>query len=208
MEQVSPSLLPPVSASHFSLSFNKTLQDWQISDLHRAFCSRVCLMLNQPPPDDVNGDRNSVCSVLLLPQLHTPLPLPKEYDDDSLIPSSPATETSDNVSPVASPIHTGSASLPPQHSTPRGSLPQPHPWESIPVMSLGLKLDLPFHSLEIDHCMMKAHTAAILELRSRARVSGRFSAAGFRLAGGIPSSSEQGSVISWETTHWDRGLCH
>uniref|UniRef100_A0A8C5AEG8 Ankyrin 1, erythrocytic b n=1 Tax=Gadus morhua TaxID=8049 RepID=A0A8C5AEG8_GADMO len=30
-----------------------------------------------------------------------------EYDDDSLIPSSPATETSDNVSPVASPIHTG-----------------------------------------------------------------------------------------------------
>lgn len=40
---------------------------------------------------------------------HTPLPLPKEYDEDSLIPSSPATETSDNVSPVASPIHTGSA---------------------------------------------------------------------------------------------------
>uniref|UniRef100_A0A8C7VN93 ZU5 domain-containing protein n=1 Tax=Oncorhynchus mykiss TaxID=8022 RepID=A0A8C7VN93_ONCMY len=31
----------------------------------------------------------------------------EEYDDDSLIPSSPATETSDNVSPVASPIHTG-----------------------------------------------------------------------------------------------------
>lgn len=39
---------------------------------------------------------------------HTPIPLPKEYDEDSLIPSSPATETSDNVSPVASPIHTGS----------------------------------------------------------------------------------------------------
>uniref|UniRef100_A0A3B3XLE8 Ankyrin 1, erythrocytic b n=1 Tax=Poecilia mexicana TaxID=48701 RepID=A0A3B3XLE8_9TELE len=37
---------------------------------------------------------------------HTPIPLPKEYDEDSLIPSSPATETSDNVSPVASPIHT------------------------------------------------------------------------------------------------------
>ncbi|XP_051751782.1 ankyrin-1a isoform X4 [Ctenopharyngodon idella] len=37
----------------------------------------------------------------------TPLPLAKEYDEDSLIPSSPATETSDNVSPVASPIHTG-----------------------------------------------------------------------------------------------------
>uniref|UniRef100_A0A6Q2X8M0 Ankyrin 1, erythrocytic b n=1 Tax=Esox lucius TaxID=8010 RepID=A0A6Q2X8M0_ESOLU len=42
----------------------------------------------------------------LSPQ-HTPIPLPKEYDEDSLIPSSPATETSDNVSPVASPIHTG-----------------------------------------------------------------------------------------------------
>lgn len=40
-------------------------------------------------------------------QLQTPLPLAKEYDEDSLIPSSPATETSDNVSPVASPIHTG-----------------------------------------------------------------------------------------------------
>ncbi|XP_077479806.1 uncharacterized protein ank1b isoform X12 [Stigmatopora argus] len=38
---------------------------------------------------------------------HTPIPLPKDYDEDSLIPSSPATETSDNVSPVASPIHTG-----------------------------------------------------------------------------------------------------
>uniref|UniRef100_A0A3P8W2Z6 Ankyrin 1 n=1 Tax=Cynoglossus semilaevis TaxID=244447 RepID=A0A3P8W2Z6_CYNSE len=31
----------------------------------------------------------------------------EKYDEDSLIPSSPATETSDNVSPVASPIHTG-----------------------------------------------------------------------------------------------------
>ncbi|XP_036791844.1 ankyrin-1 isoform X14 [Oncorhynchus mykiss] len=40
-------------------------------------------------------------------QVHTPMPLHREYDDDSLIPSSPATETSDNVSPVASPIHTG-----------------------------------------------------------------------------------------------------
>ncbi|KAI4878948.1 hypothetical protein NFI96_014444, partial [Prochilodus magdalenae] len=40
-------------------------------------------------------------------QQHTPIPMPKEYDEDSLIPSSPATETSDNVSPVASPIHTG-----------------------------------------------------------------------------------------------------
>uniref|UniRef100_A0A8C8VPM5 Ankyrin 1 n=1 Tax=Pelusios castaneus TaxID=367368 RepID=A0A8C8VPM5_9SAUR len=32
---------------------------------------------------------------------------PKEFDEDSLIPSSPATETSDNISPVASPVHTG-----------------------------------------------------------------------------------------------------
>uniref|UniRef100_A0A8C7SEB5 Ankyrin 1, erythrocytic b n=1 Tax=Oncorhynchus mykiss TaxID=8022 RepID=A0A8C7SEB5_ONCMY len=45
-------------------------------------------------------------SLPLSPQ-HTPVPLPKDYDEDSLIPSSPATETSDNVSPVASPIHTG-----------------------------------------------------------------------------------------------------
>uniref|UniRef100_A0A3Q3F3P2 Ankyrin 1 n=1 Tax=Labrus bergylta TaxID=56723 RepID=A0A3Q3F3P2_9LABR len=35
------------------------------------------------------------------------IPSGGKYDDDSLIPSSPATETSDNVSPVASPIHTG-----------------------------------------------------------------------------------------------------
>ncbi|XP_075715017.1 ankyrin-1 isoform X2 [Rhinoderma darwinii] len=34
-------------------------------------------------------------------------PLSKELDDESLIPSSPATETSDNISPVASPVHTG-----------------------------------------------------------------------------------------------------
>ncbi|KAJ8263467.1 hypothetical protein COCON_G00159240 [Conger conger] len=43
----------------------------------------------------------------VIEQQHTPIPLPKEYDEDSLIPSSPATETSDNVSPVASPVHTG-----------------------------------------------------------------------------------------------------
>uniref|UniRef100_A0A803SU80 Ankyrin 1 n=1 Tax=Anolis carolinensis TaxID=28377 RepID=A0A803SU80_ANOCA len=30
-----------------------------------------------------------------------------EFDEESLIPSSPATETSDNISPVASPVHTG-----------------------------------------------------------------------------------------------------
>nr|XP_021391588.1 ankyrin-1 isoform X14 [Lonchura striata domestica] len=43
--------------------------------------------------------------------LHAPLVSPqepsKEFDEDSLIPSSPATETSDNISPVASPVHTG-----------------------------------------------------------------------------------------------------
>ncbi|RXN35904.1 ankyrin-1-like isoform X4 [Labeo rohita] len=50
-----------------------------------------------------------VCVICATPVClqHTPVPLPKEYDEDSLIPSSPATETSDNVSPVASPIHTG-----------------------------------------------------------------------------------------------------
>uniref|UniRef100_A0A8D2LIP2 Ankyrin 1 n=1 Tax=Varanus komodoensis TaxID=61221 RepID=A0A8D2LIP2_VARKO len=36
----------------------------------------------------------------------------KEFDEESLIPSSPATETSDNISPVASPVHTGRALLP------------------------------------------------------------------------------------------------
>ncbi|KAM8974400.1 ankyrin-1 isoform 2-T2 [Pelodytes ibericus] len=34
-------------------------------------------------------------------------PMSRELDDESLIPSSPATETSDNISPVASPVHTG-----------------------------------------------------------------------------------------------------
>ncbi|XP_057240467.1 ankyrin-1 isoform X5 [Malurus melanocephalus] len=44
-------------------------------------------------------------------RLHAPSVSPqepsKEFDEDSLIPSSPATETSDNISPVASPVHTG-----------------------------------------------------------------------------------------------------
>uniref|UniRef100_A0A671R2J8 Ankyrin-1-like n=1 Tax=Sinocyclocheilus anshuiensis TaxID=1608454 RepID=A0A671R2J8_9TELE len=53
------------------------------------------------------GKYSSLFNVMLGLRVHTPLPLPKEYDEDSLIPSSPATETSDNVSPVASPIHTG-----------------------------------------------------------------------------------------------------
>ncbi|XP_040202129.1 ankyrin-1 isoform X5 [Rana temporaria] len=34
-------------------------------------------------------------------------PSSRELDDESQIPSSPATETSDNISPVASPVHTG-----------------------------------------------------------------------------------------------------
>ncbi|XP_053319005.1 ankyrin-1 isoform X3 [Spea bombifrons] len=34
-------------------------------------------------------------------------PVSRELDEESLIPSSPATETSDNISPVASPVHTG-----------------------------------------------------------------------------------------------------
>uniref|UniRef100_A0A4W3HW03 Ankyrin 1, erythrocytic a n=1 Tax=Callorhinchus milii TaxID=7868 RepID=A0A4W3HW03_CALMI len=31
----------------------------------------------------------------------------KDFDEDSFTPSSPATETSDNISPIASPVHTG-----------------------------------------------------------------------------------------------------
>ncbi|XP_041065918.1 ankyrin-1-like isoform X2 [Carcharodon carcharias] len=36
----------------------------------------------------------------------------KDVDEDSFTPSSPATETSDNISPIASPIHTGEISSP------------------------------------------------------------------------------------------------
>ncbi|XP_075031011.1 ankyrin-1 isoform X3 [Calonectris borealis] len=44
---------------------------------------------------------------LLHASLVSPQEPSKEFDEDSLIPSSPATETSDNISPVASPVHTG-----------------------------------------------------------------------------------------------------
>ncbi|XP_053125350.1 ankyrin-1 isoform X2 [Hemicordylus capensis] len=44
-------------------------------------------------------------TVLLRPE--EPEQPSKEFDEESLIPSSPATETSDNISPVASPVHTG-----------------------------------------------------------------------------------------------------
>ncbi|XP_067857327.1 ankyrin-1-like isoform X6 [Heptranchias perlo] len=36
----------------------------------------------------------------------------KDFDEDSFTPSSPATETSDNISPIASPIHTGEPNSP------------------------------------------------------------------------------------------------
>ncbi|GCB76807.1 hypothetical protein scyTo_0017508, partial [Scyliorhinus torazame] len=36
----------------------------------------------------------------------------RDIDEDSYTPSSPATETSDNISPIASPIHTGEATIP------------------------------------------------------------------------------------------------
>uniref|UniRef100_A0A670K541 Ankyrin-1 n=1 Tax=Podarcis muralis TaxID=64176 RepID=A0A670K541_PODMU len=44
-------------------------------------------------------------TVLIRPE--EPEQASKEFDEESLIPSSPATETSDNISPVASPVHTG-----------------------------------------------------------------------------------------------------
>uniref|UniRef100_A0A8C8SQF6 Ankyrin 1 n=1 Tax=Pelusios castaneus TaxID=367368 RepID=A0A8C8SQF6_9SAUR len=50
------------------------------------------------------GARAPSCSLQAVSDLIQP---PKEFDEDSLIPSSPATETSDNISPVASPVHTG-----------------------------------------------------------------------------------------------------
>ncbi|XP_029459587.1 ankyrin-1 isoform X9 [Rhinatrema bivittatum] len=45
--------------------------------------------------------------VAIKPEEREQVHLCKEFDEDSLIPSSPATETSDNVSPVTSPVHTG-----------------------------------------------------------------------------------------------------
>ncbi|XP_032869910.1 ankyrin-1 isoform X2 [Amblyraja radiata] len=40
-------------------------------------------------------------------QQQASISLSKDFDEDSFTPSSPATETSDNISPIASPIHTG-----------------------------------------------------------------------------------------------------
>uniref|UniRef100_A0A8C5UET0 Ankyrin 1 n=1 Tax=Malurus cyaneus samueli TaxID=2593467 RepID=A0A8C5UET0_9PASS len=64
-----------------------------IGDKHRmSFPETVDEILDDPLPMES------------LPCLTQPS---KEFDEDSLIPSSPATETSDNISPVASPVHTG-----------------------------------------------------------------------------------------------------
>uniref|UniRef100_A0A8C3NPI2 Uncharacterized protein n=1 Tax=Geospiza parvula TaxID=87175 RepID=A0A8C3NPI2_GEOPR len=52
----------------------------------------------------LNTPRQDPLPTKSLPCLSQPS---KEFDEDSLIPSSPATETSDNISPVASPVHTG-----------------------------------------------------------------------------------------------------
>uniref|UniRef100_A0A8C9NT13 Ankyrin 1 n=1 Tax=Serinus canaria TaxID=9135 RepID=A0A8C9NT13_SERCA len=52
----------------------------------------------------LNTPRQDSLPTRSLPCLSQPS---KEFDEDSLIPSSPATETSDNISPVASPVHTG-----------------------------------------------------------------------------------------------------
>ncbi|XP_051896976.1 ankyrin-1-like isoform X4 [Pristis pectinata] len=45
-------------------------------------------------------------------QQQASISLSKDFDEDSFTPSSPATETSDNISPIASPIHTGEPSSP------------------------------------------------------------------------------------------------
>ncbi|XP_062913113.1 ankyrin-1-like isoform X9 [Mobula hypostoma] len=45
-------------------------------------------------------------------QQQASISLSKDLDEDSFTPSSPATETSDNISPIASPIHTGELSIP------------------------------------------------------------------------------------------------
>lgn len=63
--------------------------------LHREGCDTV---------EERAPSERTLCPRGALPCLAQPS---KEFDEDSLIPSSPATETSDNISPVASPVHTG-----------------------------------------------------------------------------------------------------
>uniref|UniRef100_A0A8C7FZZ0 Ankyrin 1 n=1 Tax=Oncorhynchus kisutch TaxID=8019 RepID=A0A8C7FZZ0_ONCKI len=97
-----------VSKKH-RMSFPETVDEiLDVSeDEGRLVHSRDTFILSSPYSPAIPRIPCDLSLSLPLSPQHTPVPLPKDYDEDSLIPSSPATETSDNVSPVASPIHTG-----------------------------------------------------------------------------------------------------
>ncbi|KAG9488606.1 hypothetical protein GDO78_004906 [Eleutherodactylus coqui] len=61
------------------------------------------VILKKDEDEPVNTAK--ISSIVTTQRIHKKLS--RELDDESLIPSSPATETSDNISPVASPVHTG-----------------------------------------------------------------------------------------------------
>uniref|UniRef100_F6YT29 Ankyrin 1 n=1 Tax=Monodelphis domestica TaxID=13616 RepID=F6YT29_MONDO len=75
-----------------------------ISDKHRmSFPETVDEILDVSEDEGKGWSSRATFEYVCL----SPLQASKEFDEDSLIPSSPATETSDNISPVASPVHTG-----------------------------------------------------------------------------------------------------
>uniref|UniRef100_A0A8C3NLX9 Uncharacterized protein n=1 Tax=Geospiza parvula TaxID=87175 RepID=A0A8C3NLX9_GEOPR len=81
--------------------------DIPVSPWHRmSFPETVdeILDVSEDEGEGLNTPRQDPLPTKSLPCLSQPS---KEFDEDSLIPSSPATETSDNISPVASPVHTG-----------------------------------------------------------------------------------------------------
>ncbi|XP_069774149.1 ankyrin-1-like isoform X1 [Narcine bancroftii] len=67
------------------------------------------------PAPEIVAAKNEV--TVQADQQQASISLSKDFDEDSFTPSSPATETSDNISPIASPIHTGESTSSPAVET-------------------------------------------------------------------------------------------
>uniref|UniRef100_A0A8C2TUV5 Ankyrin-1 n=1 Tax=Coturnix japonica TaxID=93934 RepID=A0A8C2TUV5_COTJA len=107
--------IPPVS-DKYRMSFPETVDeilDVSEDEGEGLELGRTLRGLLAAPGMAQGGELPAVPQVPCVPpetvvtRAEEPEPMGTEFDEDSLIPSSPATETSDNISPVASPVHTG-----------------------------------------------------------------------------------------------------
>uniref|UniRef100_A0A4W3H8M1 Ankyrin 1, erythrocytic a n=1 Tax=Callorhinchus milii TaxID=7868 RepID=A0A4W3H8M1_CALMI len=115
LKAVTDETMSVVSVGKHRLSFPETVDE--ILDVSEDEGERVPEPRTTPPLSHLRGPprrRPALCLRSALSErppdvkgVIASVSFSKDFDEDSFTPSSPATETSDNISPIASPVHTG-----------------------------------------------------------------------------------------------------